>query len=86
VQGKKSIPIWTKGPYFVEFPTILADLENRTDSKLQVDNFKTTLEDKIKGLGDGGFTQVITWEEFENLCAEVDRPPAPPIVAGSVAS
>jgi hypothetical protein len=86
MQGKKSIPVWTKGPYFVEFPTTLTDLENRTDLNLQVENFKKTLEDKIKGMDDGGFTQVITWEEFEELCAEVDRPAAPPIVAGSVAS
>lgn len=68
--------LYVKGPFLFDFPTTLTELATikNINPVEQVDHFAKTLGDRLEELNDRGFTSVISWKQFEELCHTVDSP------------
>ena len=74
-QGNRTTPLFCKGAYFVDFPTILTKLADLQDMATQVGYFKTGLEKAVEEININPrrfWTEVYTWDQFQKFCKDIE--------------
>jgi hypothetical protein len=68
--------VFTKGPYFVDFPTTITQLADLQDKTTQVDYFRMALEKALEeiNINDNRFkAEVLPWDKFKLFCKEIEE-------------